>query len=273
LSKLVLAVPFNGEPGRNQDESFTGFSLLAVGALAVAACSGSEAAGVEDAGDASDACSTTTEVVVIETDPPATDPPATSPAPTNPPVATTPEPDPTAPELPITDPDPIADPVEMISLLASDKFNGRDNQTEGSAAPRDLMVSLLSEVAAPAVPDGDGGLGFLQEYDLGTNIIGIVPGRGELANEYVMIGAHYDHLAPGECDVRDEVDDAILQRRRRQRGRRGVCDDQSRPTLVADTPLSAFADDEQTGCSCEVGRIGPLAAARWRSGGHGTPWR
>lgn len=96
-----------------------------------------------------------------------------------------------------------------MRILASDDFNGRNNQTPGSAASRDLLVSVLSEIAAPAVPDGDGGLGFLQEYALGTNIVGVIAGRGALANEYVMIGAHYDHLGPGECDTLDERDDVI----------------------------------------------------------------
>ena len=178
-------------------------ALFAIGALAATACSGS------DADQADDTTNPTSAAEVAETDPPATDPPATDPPATDPPVSGPPATDPPAEEIPITDPDSLIDPAGLVSLLASDEFNGRDNQTEGSAAARDLIVPLLVEVAAPAVPDGEGGLGFLQEYDLGTNIIGVVPGSGELANEYVMIGAHYDHLAPGECDARDEADDVI----------------------------------------------------------------
>src|SRR5262249_24398147 len=31
-----------------------------------------------------------------------------------------------------------------------------------------------------------------------NNVIGVLPGKGSLANEYVIIGAHYDHLGHGE---------------------------------------------------------------------------
>ena len=34
-------------------------------------------------------------------------------------------------------------------------------------------------------------------YAEGTNVIGIIPGRGKLASETVVIGAHYDHLGHG----------------------------------------------------------------------------
>ncbi len=35
------------------------------------------------------------------------------------------------------------------------------------------------------------------------NVIGLLPGKGELANEYVMIGAHLDHLGMGNFGSRD----------------------------------------------------------------------
>ncbi|MDX2379849.1 MAG: M28 family peptidase [Acidimicrobiia bacterium] len=78
----------------------------------------------------------------------------------------------------------------IVELLASDEMNGRDNQTPGSALARDLLVSELAAIAQPAYPDSPDG--YLQTYDVGTNIIGVIPG-GELADEYVVIGAHYDH--------------------------------------------------------------------------------
>lgn len=196
-------------------------SLLVVGVLAAAACSGSSDDGVEDTvapiatraeAHTIEADPPATGLAVTDpssTEPPATDPSTTSPAATETPAIDLPATDPSAQEDPAAEPDPITNPAELVSLLASDDFNGRDNQTEGSAAARDLLVSLLRQVAAPAVPDETGGLGFLHEYNAGTNIVGVVPGSGELANEYVMVGAHYDHLAPGECDARDEDEDVI----------------------------------------------------------------
>jgi Tol biopolymer transport system component len=35
------------------------------------------------------------------------------------------------------------------------------------------------------------------EYAQGENVAGLIPGRGKLAKEYVVVGAHYDHLGYG----------------------------------------------------------------------------
>lgn len=37
----------------------------------------------------------------------------------------------------------------------------------------------------------------------GENIIGLVPGRGDLADEYIVIGAHFDHLGMGDFGSRE----------------------------------------------------------------------
>ncbi len=188
-------------------------AVLAIGALLVGACAGSDEAG---GGTTSTSQETGTSEPADEPVADATVPASsmTEPAHTEPVAEDPVDADPRATGVPATEPplaesDPMVDPAGLVSLLASDEMNGRNNESEGSAASRDLLVSLLSIVAAPAVPDGSGGLGFLQEYDVGTNIVGVIAGTGELANEYVMIGAHYDHLGPGECDTRGETDDEI----------------------------------------------------------------
>ena len=45
---------------------------------------------------------------------------------------------------------------------------------------------------------------FKQPFDLGTNILAKIPG-GDLANEYVIIGGHYDHLG-NNCRGTDATD-------------------------------------------------------------------
>ncbi len=81
---------------------------------------------------------------------------------------------------------------ELVEELASDEMNGRDNQTPGSAAARELLVGELARFADPVFPEAGEFDGYLQEYEEGTNILAVIPG-GELADEFVMIGAHYDH--------------------------------------------------------------------------------
>jgi len=85
------------------------------------------------------------------------------------------------------------DTQQVVEALASDELNGRDNRTPGSLSAQELLVSQLAQFAEPAFPESDGNSGFLQPFDVGTNILAIIPG-GDLADEYVMIGAHYDHL-------------------------------------------------------------------------------
>jgi Peptidase family M28 len=80
---------------------------------------------------------------------------------------------------------------KVVETLASDDMAGRDNGTPGSAAAQDFLVGQLSEFAQPLVPTGPDG--YRQTFDVGTNLVGIIPG-GDLADQYVIIGAHYDHL-------------------------------------------------------------------------------
>lgn len=43
----------------------------------------------------------------------------------------------------------------------------------------------------------------VREPIMTDNVIGVLPGRGELASEYVIIGAHYDHVGYGAFGSRD----------------------------------------------------------------------
>jgi hypothetical protein len=87
---------------------------------------------------------------------------------------------------------------ELVAALTSDRLGGRDNRTAGNEAARDLLIEELSTFADPAFPGRGGVDGYVQEFDLGTNIIAVVPGT-DLADEYVLIGAHYDSVGPDKC--------------------------------------------------------------------------
>jgi len=93
------------------------------------------------------------------------------------------------------------DAYSLIEALASDAMGGRDNQSQGSLDAQALIVGQLEQFAQPALRDG-----YLQPFALGSNIVGVIPG-GDLADEYVIIGAHYDHV--GSNCVSDDPADQI----------------------------------------------------------------
>lgn len=105
-------------------------------------------------------------------------------------------PEPTAVPEPTVTPEAVADleasVFEIVSTLAADELMGRDNETEASQLAQAFLIAQLELVSGPAISDG-GSDGYRYEYDVGTNLIGIIPGT-DLADEYVIVGAHYDHI-------------------------------------------------------------------------------
>lgn len=95
---------------------------------------------------------------------------------------------------------PMLSVYDIVEALSSDDFGGRDNQSPGSALAREFLYEELSKFAQPIDPSAEGIEGFLQPYSNGTNVLAMIPG-GELADEYVLIGAHYDHHGsdPDSC--------------------------------------------------------------------------
>jgi len=79
----------------------------------------------------------------------------------------------------------------VVEALADDELEGRDNHTDGSVLAQDLLVDQLSQISEPL--DGDTLDGYGHTFSEGTNLIGQIPGS-DRADEYVVLGAHYDHL-------------------------------------------------------------------------------
>ncbi len=91
--------------------------------------------------------------------------------------------------------------------LASNHFHGRDNDTPDSVAVQRYLINHLKArgVGPNTAASGDDAYTqpFVQSGQTGTNLLAVIPGR-ELADEYVIVGAHYDHLdsrsdASGRC--------------------------------------------------------------------------
>ena len=102
------------------------------------------------------------------------------------------------------------DVEEFVAALAADDLMGRQEETPESEASRELILAEISDIADPVVPEAGGELSYLQPYDGGTNVLAIIPGD-DLAGEYVLIGAHYDHhgtLGSEDTDCVGDPDDA-----------------------------------------------------------------
>ena len=106
-----------------------------------------------------------------------------------------------------------SDIYSHIEFLASDSLQGRESGTEFEAMASNYIIQKFEEFGVQ--PKGDDGT-FLQAFTINTarltnphatddakgerrvanNVVGWIPGRSN-SNEYIVIGAHYDHLGFG----------------------------------------------------------------------------
>ena len=81
--------------------------------------------------------------------------------------------------------------MDRINVLASDEFEGRDNLSPGGLAARVWLEADLANLALPPAV----GSGYAQPFAAGVNLCAKLPGTDPaLAGEFVVLGAHYDHL-------------------------------------------------------------------------------
>ena len=170
-----------------------------LGVMALAACSADQDATPPTTAQVADVTSPTTSMMTTE-----------------PPSATTTATSTTSPAVPSTTILPTTVPTttvptttapvgstaeEIVRILADDSLTGRDNLTLGGRLAREAIVDELSSFAEPLT-----GLdGFEQAFPDGVNVLGVIPGT-DLADEYVFVGGHYDHLT--EC--RDPTPDDVI---------------------------------------------------------------
>ncbi|MCP4145614.1 MAG: M28 family peptidase [bacterium] len=87
-----------------------------------------------------------------------------------------------------------------LKVLASDQLQGRGNGTKSALVAADSIAYWMDNQNIELVPGMENrfqdfplhGEGFLNLQ--GRNVLGWIPGSGDLADEIVLIGAHYDHL-------------------------------------------------------------------------------
>jgi hypothetical protein len=90
---------------------------------------------------------------------------------------------------------------EYVAYLASDELAGRAVGSPGSAKATDYIIRHLKDAGATGL--GPGG-SWLQSFPLATrgaakpvvgqNVLAIMPGKGALAKEAILVSAHHDHL-------------------------------------------------------------------------------
>ena len=93
-----------------------------------------------------------------------------------------------------------------VAFLADDALQGRQNDTPGSTAAQDYLIGELKKIAVGLNSGQSGDDAFKQPFTLGTNLLAVIPGS-ELPDEYVIVGAHYDHLG-SSCRIL-EVGDTV----------------------------------------------------------------
>ena len=104
-----------------------------------------------------------------------------------------------------------------VAVLSDNALRGRDNGTPGSAIARGYLIDQLKPIATGLNSSASGDAAYTQSLAGGTNVVAVIPGT-DLADEYVVVGAHYDHL--GDTCANTLVPRRHdLQRRDRQRRR------------------------------------------------------
>jgi len=86
-----------------------------------------------------------------------------------------------------------------VRRLAADALEGRGSGTPGGMAARELLIDELLPIGAGLDVTRSGRDAYRQAFDdVRANVLAVVPG-GEHADEYVLVGAHYDHFPPNGC--------------------------------------------------------------------------
>src|SRR5215213_9292705 len=80
-----------------------------------------------------------------------------------------------------------------VAKLTQDGLKGRDNGTPGSALARAYLIDQLKPIARGLNSSATGDAAYLQAISGGTNVVAVIPGT-DLADQYVVVGAHYDHI-------------------------------------------------------------------------------
>ena len=99
---------------------------------------------------------------------------------------------------------------EHVAYLASDELEGRSIGSAGSGKAMEYIIRHLKAAGAKGLA-ADGG--WYQDFAVGSkekitarNVLGVIPGKGALAKEAVIVSAHHDHLGTNSELVKEGKD-------------------------------------------------------------------
>ncbi len=90
-----------------------------------------------------------------------------------------------------------------VKWLADDDLGGRGSGSPGGALAEEQLIDELVLIGSGLDASKSGRDAYRQDFgdtDERTNLLAVVPG-GAHADEFVVVGAHYDHFAPGGCKL------------------------------------------------------------------------
>lgn len=80
-----------------------------------------------------------------------------------------------------------------VYTLADDSMKGREAGSEDAARAREYIVNQFSQMGLAPFRGDSYEIGF-SRYGVGySDVVGVIKGN-ELADEYIVVGAHYDHI-------------------------------------------------------------------------------
>jgi hypothetical protein len=96
-----------------------------------------------------------------------------------------------------------------VARLAGDATAGRDNLSPGSALAQQFLIGELKRISTGLNTGATGDAAYTQTLPGqtlpgGTNLVSVIPGT-DLADQYVVVGAHYDHLG-SSCQYKSTGD-------------------------------------------------------------------
>jgi uncharacterized repeat protein (TIGR01451 family) len=117
----------------------------------------------------------------------------------------------------------VARDIDIVETIADDVYEGREIGTSGSTAIQSVLIDELKLISNGLNTAGIGDDAYRQSFTVscskpgcgisctaitpvtGTNLLGVIPGT-DLANEYVIVSAHYDHVGMGaSCSPGSEI--------------------------------------------------------------------
>lgn len=99
----------------------------------------------------------------------------------------------------------VARDVEAdVRRLAADDLDGRGSAEPGGAAAQEILIDELIQIGAGLDAEATGRDAYRQTFDTArSNLLAVVRGA-ENPDEFVLVGAHYDHFPAGDCYAPDD---------------------------------------------------------------------